>query len=85
MKGSLDISGHLSMKIILVETNLVCTFFGNIFFYLNALSTIFIKWLNRLKHFGFGRFVGLALKGLIMVRTLENNYFLVRTELGYLR
>ena len=38
------------MKIILVDPNLVCTFFGN-----------------------------------NMVRTLENNYFLVRTKLGYLR
>ena len=45
----------MSMKIILVDPNLVRTFFGNNFFIL------------------------------IMVRTLENNYFLVRTKLGYLR
>ena len=31
MKGSLAISGHMSMKIILVDPNLVCTFF-DIFF-----------------------------------------------------
>ena len=43
------------MQIILVDTNLVHTFFGNNFLIL------------------------------IMVRTLENNYFLVRTKLGYLR
>ena len=55
LKGSLNISAHLSMKIILVDLNLVRTFFGNNFFIL------------------------------IMVRTLENNYFLVRTKLGYLR
>ena len=42
------------MKIILVDPNLLRTFFGNIFFIL------------------------------IMVRTLENNYFMVRTRLGYL-
>ena len=55
IKGSLIISVHLSSKIILVDPNLVLTFFG-------------IKLLI-----------------LIMVRTLENNYFLVRTKLGYLR
>ena len=55
VKGSLNISAHLSMKIILVDPNLVRTFFGNNFLIL------------------------------IMVRTLENNYFLVRTKLGYLR
>ena len=43
------------MKIILVDPNLVRTFFGNNFLVL------------------------------IMVRTLENNYFLMRTKLGYLR
>ena len=32
MKGSLSISAHLSMKTILVDPNLVCTFFGNNFF-----------------------------------------------------
>ena len=55
VKGSLNISAHLSMKIILVDPNLVRILFGNIFLIL------------------------------IMVRTLENNYFLVRTKLGYLR
>ena len=35
MKGSLNISAHLSMKIILVDPNLVRTFFGNNFFDLN--------------------------------------------------
>ena len=55
VKGSLNISAHLSMKIILVDPNLVRTLFGNIFLIL------------------------------IMVRTLENNCFLVRTKLGYLR
>ena len=54
IKGSLIISVHLSSKIILVDPNLVLTFFG-------------IKLLI-----------------LVMVRTLENNYFLVRTKLGYL-
>ena len=44
VKGSLNISAHRSMKIILVDPNLVRTFFGNFFI-------------------------------LIMVRTLENNYF----------
>ena len=44
------ISAHLYMKIILVDPNLVRTFFGN-----------------------------------NMVRTLENNNFLVRTKLAYLR
>ena len=34
MKGSLGISAHLSMKIILVDPNLAL-FFGNIFFYPN--------------------------------------------------
>ena len=43
------------MKIILVDPNLVRTFFGNIFLIL------------------------------IMVRTLENNYFSVRSKIGYLR
>ena len=43
------------MKIILVDPNLVRTFFG-----INFLI-------------------------LMMVRTLESNYFLVRTKLGYLR
>ena len=43
------------MKIILVDPNLVRTFFGNIFLVL------------------------------IMVRTLENNYFSVRSKIGYLR
>ena len=42
------------MKIILVDPNLVRTFFGNIFLVL------------------------------IMVRTLENNYFSVRSKIGYL-
>ena len=55
MKVSLNISAHLSIKIILVDPNLVRTF----------LVIIFLI--------------------LIMVRTLENNYFLVRTKLGYLR
>ena len=32
MKGSLNISAHLSMKIILMNPNLVPTFFGNNFF-----------------------------------------------------
>ena len=32
MKGSLNIRAHLSMKIILVGPNFVCTFFGNKFF-----------------------------------------------------
>ena len=32
IKGSLNISAHLSMKLILVDPNLVRTFFGNIFF-----------------------------------------------------
>ena len=31
-KGSLNISAHLSMKIILVDPNLVPTLFGNNFF-----------------------------------------------------
>ena len=43
------------MKIILVDPNLVCTFFGDSFFIL------------------------------IIVRAIKNNYFLVRTKLGYLR
>ena len=55
MKGSLNISAHLSMKIILVDSNLVLTFLVKIFLIL------------------------------IMVRNLENNYFLTRTKLGYLR
>ena len=45
----------MSMKIILVDPNLVRTFFGNIFLIL------------------------------ITVHTLENNYFLVSTKLGYLQ
>ena len=32
MKGSLNISAHLSMKIVLVDPNLVRTFLGNNFF-----------------------------------------------------
>ena len=32
MKGSLNICAHLSMKIILVDPNLVRSFFGNNFF-----------------------------------------------------
>ena len=32
IKGSLNISAHLSMKIILVDPNLVLTFFANNFF-----------------------------------------------------
>ena len=32
IKGSLNISAHLSMKIILEDPNLVCKFFGNNFF-----------------------------------------------------
>ena len=32
MQGFLDISAHLFMKIILVDSNLVRTFFGNNFF-----------------------------------------------------
>ena len=51
MKGSLNISVHLFIKIILWNPNLLVTIF-------------FI---------------------LIMMRTLENNYFLVRTKLGYLQ
>ena len=35
MKGSLNISADLSMKIFSVDPNLVGTFFGNSFFYLN--------------------------------------------------
>ena len=35
IKGSLNISAHLSMKIILVDPNLVRTFFGDNFFDLN--------------------------------------------------
>ena len=49
-KGSLNIRVHLSMKIIFVDPNLVCTFFGNNFLIL------------------------------IMVRNLQNHYFLVRTK-----
>ena len=33
IKGSLNISAHLFMKIILVDPNLMRTFFGNNFFY----------------------------------------------------
>ena len=51
MKGSLNISAHLLMKIILLNPNFLVT-------------TFFI---------------------LIMMRTLENNYFLVRTKFGYLQ
>ena len=51
----LNVSAHLSMKIILVDPNLVRTF----------LVIIFLI--------------------LIMVCTLGNNYFLMRTKLGYLR
>ena len=54
LQKSLNISAHLSIKIILVDPDLLCTFFGNVLF-------------------------------LIMVRTLKNNYFLLRTKLGYLR
>ena len=46
---------HLSMKIILVDPNLVRSFFGNHFFFI-----------------------------LIMMHTIENNYFLVHTKLGNL-
>ena len=55
MKNSLTIMAFLSMKIILVNPNLVHTF---------LVITFLI---------------------LIMVRTLENNYFLVHTKVGYLR
>ena len=55
MQGSFSIGSHLSMKINLVDPNLVRTLFGNNFLIL------------------------------IMTRNLENNYFLVRTKLGYLR
>ena len=55
IKGSLNISAHQSMKIILVGPNLVRTF----------LVIIYLI--------------------LIMVRTLENNFFLLGTKLGYLR
>ena len=51
MKGSLNVSAHLLMKIILLNPNFLVT-------------TFFI---------------------LIMMRTLENNYFLVRTKFGYLQ
>ena len=54
IKGPINISVHLSMKIISVDPNLVRSFFA--------------------KHFLI----------LIMVHTLENNYFLVCTKLGYL-
>ena len=37
MKGSLNISAHLSVKIILVDPNLMRTFFGN-FFDLNCVA-----------------------------------------------
>ena len=50
MKVFLNISAHLSMKIVLVDHNLVRTSFDNNFFII------------------------------IIVRTLENNYFLVRTK-----
>ena len=53
--GSINISADLSMKIILVDPNLVRTFFVIIFLIL------------------------------IMVRTLENNYFFARTKLGISR
>ena len=55
IKGFLNISAHISMKLILVDSNLVRTF---------LVIIILI---------------------LIMVHTLENNYFLERTKLGYLR
>ena len=35
VKGSLNISAHLSMKLILVDPNLARTFLGNIFFDMN--------------------------------------------------
>ena len=55
IKGSLNISAHLSVKMILVDPDLVGFF----------LVIIFLI--------------------LIMVRKLENNYFLVRTKLEYLQ
>ena len=55
IKGSLNISGHLSMNIILVDPNLVRIFFLVKFFLI-----------------------------VTVVRTLENNYFLLCTKLGYL-
>ena len=55
LKVLIIICAHLSMKIILLDPNLVRPFFGNKFFNPN-----------------YGAY-------------LENNYFLVRTKLGYLR
>ena len=55
MKGSLYITAQMSVKIILVNPNLVCAF----------LVIICLV--------------------LTMVRTFENNCFLVRTKSGYLR
>ena len=52
-KGSLNIIVHLSMKIILVDPNLIHTFFGNNFL-------------------------------ILIMRILENNYFLVCTKIGCL-
>ena len=40
MKGSLNISAHLSMKIILVDLNLVCTFLVLTFLILIIVSTL---------------------------------------------
>ena len=54
-KGPPTTSAYLSIKIILVEPNLVRTFSGNNFLMI------------------------------FLMRTLENNYFLVHTKLGYLR
>ena len=48
MKGSLNISAHLSMKIILVDPNLVRTVFGN-FFILIMVRTLEIIFLCALK------------------------------------
>ena len=48
IKGSLNIRVHLSMKIIFVDPNLVCTFFGNNFLILimvrNLQNHIIIFW-----------------------------------------
>ena len=55
IKGPLNISAHLSMKMILVNLSSVRTSFGNIFLIL------------------------------IMVRTIDNNHFLMHIKLGYLR
>ena len=40
MKGPLNLSGHLSMKIILLDPNLVRTFFGNDFLILITVRTL---------------------------------------------